>query len=243
MARRDAAPHDICEVRRHVVERLGANQRLVRGRQQRQTRSEARAEYPDTIVALAREPRDGAARVEHRLTAYLDGPRDVRADDVVGARELGWHALVVIGKAETQRAHAVPGKQLAQADVTLAVGVPLREDENGGAAGRAAEAARYVRRARLQPRPTRRKEPAHHGIVLAMRRVEGAWKRQHVRIRQAIVVRGRWCKEPIRIRHHFGDPFADDVSGRRAGAMSSVTIARQPFQAPIEGPDDAILAY
>ena len=83
----------------------------MRRRQQREARAEAGAEDADAIVALRREPVNRAARVEHRLPADLHGPRDVGADDVVGAVQLGRHALIVVRQREAQRAHAAPGEQ------------------------------------------------------------------------------------------------------------------------------------
>ena len=58
------------------------------------TRAKAGAKDADPLVALGRQPRDGAPGIEDRLPAHLQGPRDVGADDVVGAVELWRHALV-----------------------------------------------------------------------------------------------------------------------------------------------------
>ena len=74
--------------------------------------------------------------VEHGLPAHLRRPADVRADDVVGAAQLGRHPRIVIGQAEPQRADAEPVQQLAQADVPAGVGVPLRQDDHGAPASR-----------------------------------------------------------------------------------------------------------
>ena len=51
---RQALPDDVGEVRRDVVERRRADERLVRRRQHRQARSEAGAEDADRLVALLR---------------------------------------------------------------------------------------------------------------------------------------------------------------------------------------------
>ena len=74
-----------------------------------------------------------AAPLSDRVAALEVRARDVRADDVVGAVEFGWHAAIVIGQAEAQRAHTVHREQLAEPHVAAGVGVPLREDEHGGA--------------------------------------------------------------------------------------------------------------
>jgi hypothetical protein len=68
---RETAPDDIGEMRGDVIERFGLDQRLVRRRQQRQARSQTRAEDPDAIVALRCQSRDRAPRVQHRLAADL----------------------------------------------------------------------------------------------------------------------------------------------------------------------------
>ena len=107
------------------------------------------------------QPVDGAPRVEHGLPAHLQRAHDVRADDVVGARQLRRHARVVVGQAEPQRRDAEPRQQLRQPDVPAGVGVPLRHHDHG----RASPAPR-LRRARGL-----RREPAgHHRVVGFVRR-------------------------------------------------------------------------
>src|SRR5438552_3477796 len=135
----NAAPYDVGEIRRDVIERLRANERLMRRRQQRETRSQARAEDADALVPSRREPGDRPPCVEHRLPAHLHRPRDIRADYVVGSGELGWHSTIVIRQGESEGAHTVQRQQPVQADVAARVGVPLREYEDG----RLAEASRY----------------------------------------------------------------------------------------------------
>ena len=83
-------------------------------------------ENPDAFVPLPAQPGDCASRIEHRLPAHLHGARDIRADDVVGPMELGRHSLVVIWKAEAQRAQAVPCEQPAEASVAAGIRIPLR---------------------------------------------------------------------------------------------------------------------
>ena len=92
-------------------------QRLVRRGQHRQARAEAGAEDADPLVSLIPQPPDRPPRVEHRLPADLQRPSHVRADDVVGARELGRHAPVVIRQAQAQRAHAEPRENPREADM------------------------------------------------------------------------------------------------------------------------------
>ena len=90
------------------------------------------------------QPRDRAPRVEHRLPAHLHRAHDVRADDVVGARELGRHARVVVGQAEAQRRDAEARQQPRQADVPFGVGIPLRQHDHGPAAAAGAGRRRFA---------------------------------------------------------------------------------------------------
>ena len=119
---------------RDVIQRLRPDPRLVRGRQHREARAEAGAENADPLESLRCQPRHRAPGVEHRLPAHLHRPRDVGADDVVGARELRRHARIVIGQAQAQRRDAESREQPRQADVPLGVGVPLRQHDDGAAA-------------------------------------------------------------------------------------------------------------
>ena len=122
VARRQAAPDHVGEVRRDVIERLRPNQRFVRRRQQRETRAEAGAEDADPFVALPRQPLNRAPRVEHRLAAHLHRAGDVGADDVVGALELGRHPLIVIRQARRSALMPLRASSLAQADMAAGVG-------------------------------------------------------------------------------------------------------------------------
>ena len=112
-----------------MVQRLRANQRFVCSRQECEARPEAGAKDSDALVALA-EPPDGSSRIENSLTTDLHGSRNVRADDVVGAAQLGWHALIVVGQREPQRTHAGPGEDPAEADVAPRVSIPLGQHED-----------------------------------------------------------------------------------------------------------------
>jgi len=79
---------------------------------------------------MPRKPADGTTGVEHRLTAHLYCSRDVGADDVIGALELGRHASIVIRQAQSERRHAVHGQQLRQTNMAARIGIPLRQHEN-----------------------------------------------------------------------------------------------------------------
>src|SRR5207247_8732585 len=111
-----------------------------------------------------------ASRIEHRLTANLHGPYDVRADDVVGAMELGGHPVVVIRQAQSQRADPVPRQQPAQTNVSAGVCIPLRQYEHGSLT---------PTRLALSLVEGCREISAIDGVVFRMRRDEGARKRQN----------------------------------------------------------------
>ena len=98
--------------------------------------------YPSRV-----QPRDRAARVQDGLTADLRRSSDVGADDVVGARELGRHAHIVIGKAQAQRRDAEAVQQPAEPDVALGVGSSTAAAPPRRAGGRAADAIGEVARA------------------------------------------------------------------------------------------------
>ena len=218
--RRDPAPHDIGEVRRDVIERFRVDERLVRRRQQREARSEARAENADAVVALHREPCNRAPRVEHGLPAHLHRARDVGRHDVVGAMELRRHALIVIGQAETQRAHPVPVQQPAQTHVGAVVGVPLRKHEHG-------RAWNILFRARFEV-------PAIHRVVFRMRRGKRRRKREQpiaVGRCRAKGIFGRRLRreEPIGVGHHRRDPV-----------MQICIAAGNPVESPVEITNDAV---
>ena len=139
--RREPVPDDVAEVGRDVIERLRPDEWLVARRQHRQARPEAGAEDPDAVVPLRCQPPDGPSRIEHRLAADLERAHDVGADDIVGAREFGRHARVVVRQAQAQCTHAKAREQPAQPDVALLVGVPLGQHEHGAPDARRPAAA------------------------------------------------------------------------------------------------------
>ena len=144
-----------------MIERLRLQERFVGRREERETRTQAGAENPDAIETFGGQPPDRPPGIEDRLAAHLHGAGEVRAHDVVGARELRRHPPIVIRQAEAQRRHAVQRQETAQADVAFGIGVPLREDDHRGSRGSAATKAAAV-----------------NSVVLAMRRFKRAWKRQ-----------------------------------------------------------------
>ena len=198
---RQSRPHDICKIRRDVIQGSRPQERFVRGRQHRQARAEARAENANRLVALRRQPGDAAARVEHCLPADLRRPADVRADDVVRAAKLRRHARVVIRHAEAQRADLEAVEETAETDVAVRVGVPLRQNDHGAlAAGR-----RVVRKI---PRP--------HGVVLGVRRLRRRSDRRATRRRDRSRSMAASAKNCFALRDHAVGPFRMDRSGDAA---------------------------
>src|SRR5260221_6251477 len=93
--------------------------------------AETGSENAEVLVALILKPIETAADIDDSLTAGHERAADVGADRVVGALELGRTADVVIGhgKAQGRDAHLV--EDGAEGVVAEAVGVPLREDDDG----------------------------------------------------------------------------------------------------------------
>ena len=225
-SRREAAPDDVGEVRRDVIERLRPNQRLVRRRQQREARAQAGAEDADPFVALPRQPLDRAPGVEDRLATHLHRPHDVRADDVVGALELGRHPLIVVRQRESQRAQAAPREDPAQADMTAGVRVPLRQHEHSG-----------------RPPPARRRRKYRQctmlfsgcGVVKALGNVNSRPPSSGPPSRYSSVGGGvkNASVSPITPATH--SPM---ISASPAGVRTA--IVRNPVEAPFKRADDAI---
>ncbi len=205
--RRQAFPHHVREIRRNVIERRRFDQRFVRRGQHRQARAEARAENADVLIAARLQPVHRAFRVEHRLTAHLQRPADVGADDVVGAVQFRRHAHVVIRHRQPQSAHAEARQQLREADVAFGVGVPLGEQHDGGAPIVAFASARLLV-------PDFRGEVARlHDVVRRVRRDERAVEAQHVVRVQFVGGRRRRVIERLGVGH---GRLHELLEGRRA---------------------------
>ena len=219
----EARPHDVGKVRRDVIEGSCPQPRLVRGRQHRQARAQARAENADRLVALRGEPLDAAPGVEHCLPAHLRGPADVRADDVVGAPQFGRHAVVVIREAEPKRADLEAVQEPAEADVSARVGVPLRQHDDGPLA------------------PGRRvvgQVPRAHQVVFGVRRFHRARVRQPLAVEPEVGAR-REREELIARGDHLVRP-AFEMRAGRGHAAGAVHLPGDPIEAPLERPHDAV---
>ena len=72
--------------------------RFVRKGKKRDTRSDAGAENTHTLVTLRLQPPHRRTRIEHRLSHRLNRATDIRADEMIGAFDLGGLSLLVIRK-------------------------------------------------------------------------------------------------------------------------------------------------
>ena len=179
-----------------------------------------------------REPRDRAPRVEHRLPAHLQGPRDVRADDVVGALQFRRHPSIVIRQAQAKRGHAVHREQPAQADVAAGVGVPLRQHEHGRAASASSATERS---AGSRPCCSRRAASRRRDGNVSMRSpsAPGALK--------SVVVGRLRREETRRYRPSRGRPSARGPVP--AASPGGRPFGGNPVETPFERPDDAVLRH
>ena len=176
--------------------------------------------YPSSL-----QPRNCASRVQDRLTADLSRSSDVRADDVVRARELGRHSDIVIRKAQAQRADPEAIEQTAQPDVALGIGIPLREHDDGAAPaalGWIGEVARA------------------HQIVVGMRRVNRARERQDA-IDERVVVGGRDVVKALADLRGLLAPRLQKACGiKPLVGLGNGRMVGQPVQSPLEWSDGSV---
>ena len=136
---------------------------------------------------------------------------------------------IVIRQADAQRRDAEPREQLRQTDVAARIRVPLRQHDDGAARRRSTSGSR-------------REEARVHEIVLRVRRVERAGKRQRagfaarrggrVRGTEDVVGRRRRCEERVRVLHHRSRPTTRsdlDGCGVRADGRSAAS-SRGPIR-------------
>ena len=198
----------------------GLDERLVRRRQHRQAGSEARAEDADRVVALALQPGGRLPGIEHGLATDLRRPPDVGAHDVIGATQLGRHAFVVVGQAESKRRESEAVEQMAQADVSLGVGIPLRQHDD---------------RASAAPGRGGREEPGADRVVLRVRRLNRARVGEPVALER--VVRG-W-RDVVEVVAAADGRLTPGLERRARVAWRNGLIG-QPVDAPLERTGDAV---
>ena len=133
VARRLAMPEDVGNVSRRVIEGGDANAGVVRGCDERVARSEAGADDAQPVVALLLQPVEAAANIHHALARGGEGAPDVGGNRIVGAANLSGHADVVVRHGEPQHGNAEQVEDAAQAHVRNAVGIPVRQQNDGAA--------------------------------------------------------------------------------------------------------------
>ena len=95
--------------------------------------ADAGAEDAELGVALLLEPVEASAGVLDGLAVGLEGEANIRAANLVGALVAVSHAAVMVGHAhfEDRNAHAL--NPVAKAVLAVPFGVPVGEEEDGGA--------------------------------------------------------------------------------------------------------------
>jgi hypothetical protein len=114
-----------------VVEGVDADARVVGAGQVGIAGAEAGSENAEVLVALLLKPVKAAADIDDSLAAGHECTSDVGADGVVGALQLGGAANVVVRHGEPQRGDAHAIEDGAEGVVAEAVGVPLRQHNDG----------------------------------------------------------------------------------------------------------------
>ena len=79
-------PHHIGDISRRMIERRHANARIMRRRDKRVARTEARAHDAELRVALLLQPVKAAANVDHSLPHRIERAPDIGGHGIVGAR-------------------------------------------------------------------------------------------------------------------------------------------------------------
>src|SRR5690242_13434481 len=121
---------NIAEIAGDMQQRRATNQRLVRRRNTRNTRAEARAENSQRPIAARFQPAQTAARIADGLPVRLQRKPYVRADNVVSSRMPGNRALVVVRQTESQRGDPEPIEPAADVHMRRVVSVPLWKDDD-----------------------------------------------------------------------------------------------------------------
>src|SRR5260370_10858982 len=94
---------------------------------------DAGPEYPELGVARRFEPVEAAAGVLDGLAVGLESEADVGATELVGALVALGHAAVVVGHAHLEDGDAEALNPAAEPDLAVPFGVPVGEEEDGGA--------------------------------------------------------------------------------------------------------------
>ncbi|MCU0247104.1 MAG: hypothetical protein MUC42_11050, partial [Bryobacter sp.] len=134
-----------------MVEDIRLDPRIVRGSEKGIAGTKAGAHDAEALIALRREPVQAAAHVDHGLPCRIERPADVGRDGVVGTIQFRGHAVVVIGKTESQRRYAELADAAAQRLVLVGARIPVRQHDHGALLVRVRGVLRHVvdRRNRL----------------------------------------------------------------------------------------------
>ena len=95
--------------------------------------TDARAQNAESGIALLLEPVEAAAGVLDSLAVGLESEANIGAADLVGALVVAGHAAVVVGHAHFKHGDPEAPDPTAEAVLPVPFGVPVREEEDGGA--------------------------------------------------------------------------------------------------------------
>ena len=126
--RGEAGGNNVAEIRRNMQKRGGADERFVRRRDARDTRTEARSQDAERAVAALSEPLQAASRVANGLTIRLQSQTDIGADDVVCLRMARHGSAVVIRQTQSKCGEFEAVQPAANVNVRRIIGVPLRQN-------------------------------------------------------------------------------------------------------------------
>ena len=180
--------------------------------------ADAGAEDAELGVALLLEPVEAAASVLDGLAVGLEGEADIGAADLVSALVAASHTAVVVGHTHFEDGDAHALDPVAEAVLAVPFGVPVGEQEYGGALLLTG------------------KELGVDGVVFGPRGVDGAGERQDV-FRIETVVGGWACGVPIAaVIDGIFSVLADEGAG-----IERIWGAADVLEAPMEGLDAAIV--
>src|SRR5438477_4876756 len=97
-----SVPYDIRKISGSVIESSHPNTRIVRRRQKRVTRAQARAHNAEAIEALLLEPIEAAADVHYALPYRIQRAANIGGNGIVSAANFWGHANVMVGHAQPQ---------------------------------------------------------------------------------------------------------------------------------------------
>ena len=133
VVRGHALADDVGVVGGDVEEAAGADAFIVNEGDVADRGADAGAEDAQLRVALLLEPMETAAGVLDGLAIGLQGEADIGTADLVGALMAAGRAAIVVGHAHFEDSDAHALNPVAEAVLTVPFGVPIGEEEDGGA--------------------------------------------------------------------------------------------------------------